>query len=97
MIKKTALMYIVAASILALVVYAQAYILLVEQWSYSPAGWPRSTFYMFPRYTRIDTSWRPAARIVFYPAFLADTVIRHESWRPAGLREPSNEPPARSD
>ena len=36
--------------LVALAIYAAAYGLTVEQWSYSPFGRPRSSFYMFPEY-----------------------------------------------
>jgi hypothetical protein len=85
-----------AALLVALAIYAAAYGLTVEQWSYSPVGRPRSSFYMFPKYRPhsfgVAGTAQSTAQAFFYPAFMLDTVIRPKSWHPSGFRSPDFPP-----
>jgi hypothetical protein len=82
--------------LVALAIYAAAYGLTVEQWSYSPFGRPRSSFYMFPEYRPrsfgMAGTAQSAAQAFFYPAFMLDSVIRPKSWHPSGFRSPDLPP-----
>jgi hypothetical protein len=84
------------AFVVAFAAYFIAYASTVEQWSYSPTGRPRSSFYMYPEYRpgRVGMAGRAqsAAQAFFYPAFMLDTVIRQKSWHPSGFRAPDVPP-----
>ncbi|HUE14907.1 MAG TPA: hypothetical protein VMR25_12130 [Planctomycetaceae bacterium] len=94
----------VTALLVALTLYAAAYGLMVQQWTYSPTGFARSTHYMFPMYRIRGSRQQKAAQVIFYPAFQADTLIRYSSWHPQEIGPPDglggespNFPPGKFD
>jgi hypothetical protein len=94
----------VTALLVALTVYGTAYGLMVQQWTYSPTGFARSTHYMFPKYRIGGSRLQKAEQVLFYPAFQADTLIRYSSWHPKAIGPPDglggespNFPPSKFD
>lgn len=77
--------------LLSSIPYGLAYRHFVTPWSFSPGGFSRSDFFMYPRY-KVHPWIEKESYWFFWPAYAADTKLRREYWRPAGLASPGHDP-----